>query len=150
MLHPHFLMSLSLKLATFKRVRGSRCPSVFAKCPSCFVLLPAARRNSDPSKAALGASTNAYSKYLRCITNTTSYIIRGLSVSRSNQWPFFTRVEVVHARCEAVSLARPQVLTISIKCETPRLLSVNSVPLSKNKKCHEMARHDEHAAPIVR
>ena len=149
MLHPHFLMSPSLKLATFKRVRGSRCPSVFARCPSCVVLLTAARKNSDPSKAALGASTKAKSKYPRCFTNTTSYIIRGSSVSRLNQWPFFTRVEVVHARCEAVSLARPQVLTTSIKCETPRLLSVNSVLLSKNILRHEVAQHDEHSAPIV-
>ena len=68
---------------------------------------------------------------------------------RSNQWRFFTRVEVDLTRCEGTSLARPQEPTTSIQCGTPRLLSVNSILLSKNMLRRKMARHGEHCALIV-
>ena len=58
----------------------------------------------------------------------------------SNQWPFFTKVEVDFTWCEAASLARPQEPTTAIECGTPRLLSLNRVMLSKNIPRHEMAR----------
>ena len=74
MLHLYFLIWRYLKLAKVKRVRGSRCPSVFTKCLFYVVLLPAAHKNSDSSKAALGASNTANSKCPRCFTNISAWI----------------------------------------------------------------------------
>ena len=119
MLHPYFLMSLSLKLAKFKRVRGSRCPSVFTKCLSYVVLLPAARKNSDPSKVALGASTKAKSKYPRCFTDTSAWIhTLTLGVSCGNEHGSLAKSALFHLFSVKGDLrdAQASSSTCAIKC----------------------------------
>ena len=140
MLHPCSLLSLSLKSKrspTSVSQSGSRLAisvSAYEMCSSCFRLLSAAVKNSDPSKVALGMFTNVKHRQLRCVTSPKE---RG-SPPRRTLAPLVL-IAKVRLGCEPVFFPSRPTYKCAIKCAPliNNMVPMPTIPYPRNSSMRE-------------
>ena len=108
--------------------------SAYEMSSSCFRLLSAVVKNSDPSKVALGMSTNVKHRHLRCVTSTKE---RG-SPPRRTLSPLVL-IAKVRLGCEPIFFPLRPTYKCAIKCAPliKNMVPMPTIPCPRNSSMRE-------------